>query len=221
MFQRVLIVEDHESANISVRKTLADLGIPGADYVYYCDDALSRIKKRKSQGQAYELMVTDLSFEEDEQPQAIRDGRALITAARGVQPDLKILVFSAESRAEIISELFEKIGVNGYVRKARRDAQELRSAMDAISNNKRHFPVHLRADIRHKNMHEFSPLDITIITLLSRGTMQKDIPVYLQSHQIRPSGLSSVEKRLSLMKEALGFSKNEQLVAFCKDKGIV
>jgi hypothetical protein len=50
---------------------------------------------------------------------------------------------------------------------------------------------------------------------------QKDIPDYLQQHQIKPAGLSSIEKKLNHIREALNFTKNEQLVAFCKDKGII
>jgi two-component system capsular synthesis response regulator RcsB len=56
---------------------------------------------------------------------------------------------------------------------------------------------------------------------LSKGMLQKDIPGYLLKHQIKPYGLSSVEKRLNYMKEALNFTKNEQLVAFCKDIGVI
>ena len=39
MLNRVLIAEDQEIANISLRKTLEELGMTPSD-VYYCDDAL-------------------------------------------------------------------------------------------------------------------------------------------------------------------------------------
>jgi two-component system capsular synthesis response regulator RcsB len=221
MFKSVLIAEDHESANISVQKTLQDLGIVDVDYAYYCDDALLRILKRHDAGDAYDLLITDLSFEEDDRKQKLFGGWALIEAARLVQPGLKVLVFSAEQKAAVIGDLFNKAGVNGYVRKARRDAQELKSAIEHIYKNKQHFPPEFRQDIRQKNAHDFSAYDITIISQLSNGMLQKDIPAYLLQNQIRPSGLSSIEKRLNQIKDALGFSKNEQLVAYCKDKGII
>ena len=44
MFEKILIAEDHESSNISVRKALEDIGLDKNDYVYYCDDALLRVK---------------------------------------------------------------------------------------------------------------------------------------------------------------------------------
>jgi two-component system capsular synthesis response regulator RcsB len=221
MFKSVLVVEDHESTSISVRKILEELGIETVMYAYYCDDALTKLRNALSRGEPYELMITDLSFEEDEWKQNIRDGGGLITAARSIQPGLKVLVFSAEKKPAVIESLFDRQGINGYVSKARKDAEELKLAIDKIYSNRHHKPGHLREIIRQKNSHQFSEYDITIISLLSQGLRQKDIPGYLQDKQIRPSGLSSIEKRLNLIKGSLGFSQNEQLVAFCKDMGII
>jgi two-component system capsular synthesis response regulator RcsB len=221
MFKSVLIAEDHESASISVQKTLADLGITRSDYAYYCDDALTRIKKSLQGNEPYELLITDLSFEDDGHQQKISSGEALIAAAKAIQPGLKVLVFSAEQRAAVVTELFHKLEVNGYVRKARRDAEELKKAIESIYKNKQHMPAEFRQDIRQNNAYSFTRYDTMIIRLLSGGMAQKDIPDYLEQNQIRPASLSSLEKRLNLIKETLAFSKNEQLVAYCKDKGII
>jgi two-component system capsular synthesis response regulator RcsB len=53
------------------------------------------------------------------------------------------------------------------------------------------------------------------------GHLQRELPAILSHRQIRPSGLSSIEKRISKMKESLGFSTTEQLIAYCKDIGII
>ncbi|MFD0749190.1 response regulator [Mucilaginibacter calamicampi] len=221
MFKSVLIAEDHESASISVRKTLADLGVAHADYVYYCDQALQRIRKNAQSHQPIELLITDLYFEEDHNQQQINGGVQLIKTAKQAQPNLKVLVFSAEPKAAVIDMLFNELGINGYVRKARHDAQELKLAIENIYRNRQHFPAHLRQAVKQKNAYQFTDFDITIISLLSNGMLQKDIPSYLQKNNIKPSGLSSLEKRLNHIKETLEFSKNEQLVAFCKDMGII
>ena len=221
MFKSVLIAEDHESTSISVRKTLEDLGIAKTDYTYYCDDALMHVKKNVLSEQPYDLLITDLSFEEDHREQKLLGGMELIAAVRAIQPSLKVLVFSAENKAAVIDSLFKELAINAYVRKARHDAKELKLAIEAISMNKTFISENLKQVVKQKNVHEFSSFDITIISLLSQGTLQKEIPAYLQKNNIKPSGLSSVEKRLNLMKEVLDFSKNEQLVAYCKDFGII
>lgn len=220
MLRNVLIAEDHEIVNISLRKALEEFGPVNTEYVYYCDDALSRIRKPPL-GQPYDLLITDLHFEEDSYKQQLSSGQELIEAARMQQPDLKILVFSAEKKTAVIEKLFTQFQIDAYVSKARRDAQELRTALEHIFRNQKYFPALLRQSIRQHNSYNFSDFDITIISLLSQGLLQKDIPAYLQRNNIKPSGLSSVEKHLNKMREVLEFSKNEQLVAFCKDIGVI
>jgi len=221
MFENVLIAEDHEIANLSLRRTLEDLHISPPDYAYYCNHTLSKIKKALQNGKPYDLLVTDLYFEPDGSSQQFPDGAELIKTAKTLQPALKILVFSAESRPTVIRPLFDELGIDGYVRKARGDAQELKSALDRLMQNKKHYPRELRGQSGQENLHEFTDFDKIIVRLLVQGHAQKDIPAYLTAHDIHPSGLSSVEKRLNLMKTAMGFSKNEQLVAFCKEMKLI
>jgi hypothetical protein len=68
---------------------------------------------------------------------------------------------------------------------------------------------------------EFSVFDITIVELLSKGVLQKDIPQILHSKNLQPSGLSSVEKRLNFMREKYSLKSNLELVAFFKGMGII
>ncbi|MBV4359927.1 response regulator [Pinibacter aurantiacus] len=221
MIKKVLIAEDQECANMSLQKALEELGITDIDYVYYCDDALASIQRSKHSNESYDLLITDLSFEEDGRLQKITGGKELIQAARQVQPDLRVLVFSASREAATIETLDKTLDADGYVRKARNDAKELKEAIDKISKNQRHFPRYIIDLVKQKNAHDFTRFDIAVISLLAQGTLQKDIPAHLQKSGIKPSGLSSVEKRLNLMKETFDFSKNEQLVAYCKDMGII
>jgi len=221
MFKKILIAEDQEMANISLQKTLISLGIENPEYVYYCDDALTWIKNALKAEQPYDLLITDLHFLEDHNEQKIIGGAELIKAAKQVQPNLKTLVFSAENKPAIFDTLFKEMDIDGYVRKARNDAQYLQLALRAISNNKKYLSPELKLTRKENNSHDFSDLDIAIISQLASGNPQKNIPSYLQENDIKPSGLSSIEKRLNLMKEVLGFSKNEQLIAYCKDIGII
>jgi len=221
MINRVLIVEDHESANISVQKTLEEMKIEAVDYVYYCDDALEKIKLAKNQGRSYDLLITDLYFEADSRTQQITDGTALIVAAREVQPELKVLVFSAESKPAVISMLFDAKGIDGYVRKARNDAKELKLAIEAIRQHQRYYPRRLMQEANQNNLYSWQELDIAIVELMANGVLIKQIPKHLKARGIRPSGLSSVEKRLNLIKDRLDINTNEQLIAYCKDRRII
>jgi len=222
MFKKVLIAEDHESISISVQKTLTDLGIhyDARDYVYYCDDALSRIKKALSENQPYELLITDISFDTDI-PQELNSGLDLIKAVKAIQPDIKTLVFSIENRMAVASTFINELGADAFVPKARGDAKDLLIAIESITKNAVYFSPNLRQRNGMQQKFDFTAYDKTIIQLLAQGTAQKDIPVYLQKSNIRPAGLSSVEKRLHAIKSTLNISSNEQLVAYCKDLKVV
>ncbi|MCX8533237.1 response regulator [Chryseobacterium luquanense] len=221
MFKKILISEDHESINISVQKTLEELNITNFDYVYYCDDALAKAEKSIREKQPYDLLITDLYYEEDHLPQKLKDGRELISAIRKEQPDLKIIVFSAEHKSGIIDSLFTDYGINGYVRKARHDSKELKKAIASVYNNENYLSLDLKQDIKKLNNYEFTTYDITLVSLLAQGVLQKNIPIFLQNNNIKPNSLSSIEKKINTLKEELGVSNNEQLVAFCKDLGII
>lgn len=221
MFKKILIAEDHESSSISVQKTLEDLNISSADYVYYCDDAIAKIQKSIREKDLYDLLITDLSFEEDHREQKIKDGKELISAAKKLLPSLKVIVFSAEHKSGVIDSLFSEYGVNGFVRKARNDSRELKKAIASVYVNENYLSLDLKQEVKKLNSYEFSTYDITLVSLLSQGVLQKNIPVYLQSNDIKPNSLSSVEKKLNNLKEGLRVTSNEQLVAFCKDLGII
>lgn len=221
MFTKILIAEDYESSNISVQKTLEDLKIPNSKYVSYCDDALERIKMSVLQKEPFELLITDLSFDEDYREQSLKTGQELISAAREIQPDLKIIVFSVEKKEVIIEKLFEDQEINGYVKKGRDDVKDLKKAIRTVFNNEKYISYDLKTKSAERNSFEFTDYDTLLVSLLAKGVLLKYIPDYLKENDLKPSSMSAVEKRLKDIKVSLEINSNEQLVAFCKDFGII
>ena len=220
MFNKILIAEDHESSNFSVQKILEELDVPDVNHVYYCDDAFSQIKKSLDTTR-YEVLITDLSFEEDHRKQFIKNGRELIKCCKDLDPELKVIVFSGEHRLGVIDLLFSELKINAFVRKARSDAKELKKAIEAVYNGETYISHDLKLPVKSMNTLEFSNYDIILLQLLSEGVLQKNIPQILQEREIHPNSLSSVEKRMNAMKLALTVKNNEQLIAYCKDLGII
>jgi len=221
MFKKILIAEDHESISISVQKTLEELNIPTVDHVYYCDDAFAKVQKSIRENKPYDLLITDLYYDEDHHPQNIKDGKELVEEVRKLQPELKVIVFSAEHKSGVIDSLFNETKINGYVRKARNDSKDLKKAVASVFANDTYLSLDLKQEVKKLNSYEFTEYDITLVSLLSQGVLLKNIPVYLKANNIKPNSLSSVEKRLNSLKEDLEVTSNEQLVAFCKDLGII
>ncbi|KUY30802.1 DNA-binding response regulator [Elizabethkingia ursingii] len=221
MFKKILVAEDYESSNISVEKALEDLKTEQPKYVYYCDDALQRVQMAIHEKQPFELLITDLSFDEDHREQNIKSGSELIEAVKKIQPDIKVIVFSIEKKPNIIDDLFRKYEINGYVSKGREDTKELKKAIKAVFNNEKHISLNLKKSIKDKNSYEFTSYDITLVDLLCQGMRQQAISDHLKDSGVRPSSLSSVEKRLNGLKESLNVNTTEQVVAIFKDMGLI
>lgn len=221
MIEKILIAEDHEIENLAIQKLAEELKILEVDHAFYCDEALKKIEIACSRGAPYDLLITDLYFESDGSQQKITNGIDLISAARQIQPDLQILVFSAEKGVHIINKLVKDYQVDAYVRKARNDAKELKKAFQSLRQRQPYLPYYVARELMRPNIYEFSDFDIQIVRLLSQGYQQNQIPSYLKENNISPSSLSSVEKRLNQIREQLGCAKNEQVVLACRNMGIL
>ncbi len=221
MFKKVLIAEDHEIINLSVQQTAGDLKIPIVDHVHYCDDAIEKIKKSLRENCPYDLLITDLYYDSDHREQKIQDGREMVTQIRAIHPTIKVIFFSAEKKTGIIDSLFKDFKIDGYVRKGRNDAKDLRKAITTVYKGDYYLALEATQELKKLNSYEFSTFDITLISQLSQGILQKNIPTYLINNNIKPNSLSSIEKRLNVLKEELGTNNNEQLIAFCKDLGVI
>lgn len=221
MFKKVLVAEDEEMMSLSVCSMLKSLQIDlkDTDYVSHCDVALSRIKKALRDGEPYELLLTDLSFAEDEyhKPE-IDNGKVLIKVVKELQRDIKVLVFSAENKITEAKRLMADLGIDAYVPKGRGDAQDLRHALTEVYEDKKYLSNKLKSE---EKSHEFTELDKAIIRLLFEGRSQKQIPNHLEKMKFGASSLSSVEKRLNIMRNAFGFNNNGQLIAHCKERNII
>lgn len=220
MFKKVLIAEDYETYNLGVIKTLDELGIPEYDFVNYCDDACSKIKKSIELNSPYDLLITDLSFEEDYREQKIKSGRELILTLKEIAPELRIIVFSIENKPKSIEDLFKKYNVNSFVSKGRNDAKELKKAISAVAEKGYYLPHEIRFSIK-KNSIEFSDYDVTLISMLAKGLKQQEMEDYLKENDIKPFGRSSLEKRLNDLRESMNAKNNIEMVVKCKDLGII
>lgn len=221
MFQKVLAAEDFESASISVQKSLTDLNIADASFIYYCDEALDLLQKSLHQNKPFDLLITDLSFEEDFAKQNLKSGRELIVEARKLLPTLKILVFSGEKRPQVIKELFSNLEIDGFVSKGRMDVKNLKTAISTIFENKKYISSENLINLRKTDTIELTAVEFSILKLLSEGIFQKDMTEMLKEKSLKPNSLSSVEKTLNYLKETFAAKSNEHLIAICKDLGVL
>lgn len=221
MFNNVLIAENYVNSQVSAQDIVSELSISKVDHVCYCDDAFSKVQKALSKGDTYDLLITDLNFEDNHYLQQFRSGEDLIEVVKEVQPDIKVIVFSTDIKSSVIGRLFKERRIDAYVRKSKYETGDLKRAITALSKNEKYLAIDLKKSVRRVNSYEFSDYDIVLISLLAQGMLVKHIPFYLKNNNIKPCGLSSVEKRINQLRGILKVISNEQLVDFCKKSRLI
>ncbi|MFV8440560.1 response regulator [Flavobacterium sp. LB2P44] len=222
MFHKVLVAEDLDSISIAVVHALEDLSITEIHHSKYCDDAFLKIKKALYDGIPYDLLISDLSFKKDHRENRLNSGEELIEAARKVQPEIKIIVFSIEDKSFRVKSLFNNLGINAYISKGRDSIPELKKAIDHVYNNEE---IKLTSEINHamkdKSLIEIEAYDIALLKSLSKGFTLDEISFEFKDSRIIPNGSSSLEKRINKLKVYFKATNNVHLIAITKDLGLV
>jgi two-component system capsular synthesis response regulator RcsB len=222
MFKKVIIAEDFDSINLGIEQALRDLGIVHFQHSKYCDDAFLKIRKANLDQEPYDLLISDLSFKEDYREVKIASGDELIQQVRTQQPNIKIIAYSVEDKSYRIKSLFENAGVDGFVLKGRNSIEELKKAIDLVANtDQKYISPEIASLIQEKNNYEIDDLDILILKHLSVGTPQDNITETFKELGIKPNSKSTIEKRISKLKDFFKANTTIHLISITKDMGLI
>ncbi|GAA4280451.1 response regulator [Gaetbulibacter aestuarii] len=220
MFNKVLIVDDHDAVNAGVLSVLKNLGFQTVDTAQYCDDAFLKIKRAAFDQVPYDLLISDLSFKKEFRNRNLLSGEDLVKAVRPDYPKLPIIIYSMEDRLQKVRTLIKTQGVNAYVCKGRKGSVDLAMAMEAISKGDIFVSPQVEQALNPDVELEIDDYDLTLIKQLSIGHSQSEISIYLQENNMSPSSLSSIEKRLNRLKDQFQANNVTHLVAIFKDLGL-
>jgi DNA-binding NarL/FixJ family response regulator len=221
MYKRVLVVDDHDAILHSIGKILDVLGIASVEAAQYCDEAYLKYKRAILDESPYDLIITDLSFKKDHRTTKLESGENLIEAIREHDSAIKIIVYSMNDYLQKVRYLIDRLGVNGYVCKDRKGSKELLEAIKSVQASKIYLSPQIREARHNTNNLEIEDYDITLLKLLSKGKSQEEISQMFKSQSIKPSSLSSIEKRLNRLRIQFRAENVVHLIAQAKDLGLI
>lgn len=222
MFKKVIIAEDLEDINLGIEQTLKSLDIVNFQHAKYCDDAFLKIRKAILDNQPYDLLISDLSFKKDHRDVTITCGDELVEKVRELQPNIKIIAYSVEDKNLRIKSLFDKADINGFVLKGRNSIEDLKKAIHLIATSEqKYISPEIASVLQEKNNYEIDDLDILILKHLSLGSLQDDIIETFKEMGVKPNSKSTVEKRISRLKDFFKANNTVHLVSITKDMGII
>lgn len=221
MFPKILIAEDADFMSSGIKKALEDLGISNIEYAKYCDEAFLKFKNAHQSEEPFDLLISDLSFIDNPNPQRLHTGEDLIGEAKEIQSDLKTIIFSVEDRPYKIKQLCNDLEIDGYVWKSINGQKELEKAIKSVLEGNFYISPQVSHALRVKEAFEVTKFDIFILNHLAKGLDQREISAILKNKSFKPSSISSIEKRLKLMKENFNANNPTQLIAITKDFGLI
>lgn len=183
MSKNILIADDHDivlvGTSIILESRIKDAVIDQAeDY----PETLEKISRKK-----YDLVILDINMPESK-------NKKMITEIKALDPDIKILIFSAYE--EQIAVQYIKEGANGYISKLSK-SEEISDAVNTIFSEGYYYP----SGIVHQLINE-SPIDsikslsereYEIFTLLAKGNGNLEIS---NKMNIQMPTISTYKKRI-------------------------
>lgn len=221
MFTKVLVAEDYEIANQGIIKVIEEgLEIQNIHESKYCDDAYLKFRKAFKENEPFDLLITDLSFKEDQKVQIRTSGIELIQDIRKIQPNIKVIVYSQESRPDKINMLFEKLDINGYVCKGQNAVKELVNCVQGVFRGYTILPPEV-TEASTNNVINLDDFDIMLLEELSQGLTKKEIVQKLKKLKITPNSESTIDKKLSKLFDDFKAKNTTHLVVIVKDLGLL
>lgn len=222
MFKKVIIAEDLDSINLGIAQALQDLNISNFDHSKYCDDAFLKIRKAILDHEPYDLLISDLSFKKDHREITLENGDHLIEKVRFLQPNIKIIAYSVEEKIYRIKSLFQDSDINAYILKGRNSIEELKKAISLLNtSDNKYISPEIAFVLKEKNNYEIDDFDILILKHLSTGTPQDEIGKIFKDLGIKPNSKSTLEKRISRLKDFFKANNSTHLIAIVKDMGVI
>ena len=218
---RIFVSEDIDSNNLGVITMLQGLGYTQIGHSQYCDEALLKLKRGLLDGNPFQILITDLSFDNPRNKKHLQNGQELIAAIKAVQPEIKVVVFSVEDNHSTIKSLFEDQKIEGYVCKGLNGLKELKNSIEAVSQNKTYTCPIATAVLQRKNVLELDGYEQQLLLYLAQGHRQNEISALLKEKGISPNSIRSVEANISKLKDYFDASNTTQLVYIATSMGII
>ncbi|WP_350293159.1 response regulator [uncultured Croceitalea sp.] len=220
-FTKVLVAEDTDSNNFGIVAKLKNLGIDTVEHAQYCDNAHLKIKKALLVGEPYQLLVSDLSFDNSNRKSKLSSGEELIEAAKTTQPNLKVIVFSVIDKQTIIKNLLDNLKVNAYVCKGLNGLNELEKAIEKVYQNQQFTCPVATSVLKQQNVLALNKYEQQLLQLLATGYKQNEISEHFKLHKIAPNSVRSIEAHISKLKDTFDAKTTHQLVYMVTSLGLL
>jgi DNA-binding NarL/FixJ family response regulator len=219
---RILIADDHLLVIQGLLCSLQEIGNFEIVTTNNCDDAFQLIKSNLTTN-PFQILFTDLSFDNSTKDTNLDGGEELIKAIRNNEIDIKIGVITGHTETNRVFNVISNLEPNVYLLKSKCDAKELGFAVDQMLLNKKYYTHEIHQKIMRRNIIQIQMDDIAIQILRELPNHPK--LANLEGVIIKGDGsvlkIRSIETKLRGLRADLNAVNNTDLVLKAKELGVI
>lgn len=219
---RILIADDHQLVIQGILCSLKEVGDFDVVSTTTCDEAFQLIKTHQNNN-PFQILFTDLSFDNSTKDTNLDGGEELIKAIRNNEIDIKIAVITGHTETNRVYNVISNLNPNAYLLKSKCDAIEIGFAVQKMLANDYYYTHEIHQKIMKRNIVQIQMDDVAVQIL-------KELPNHpkisnLEGVITKSDGseikLRSIETKLGILRADLNANNNTDLILKAKELGII
>jgi two-component system capsular synthesis response regulator RcsB len=219
---RILIVDDHQLVIKGILCSLKEVGDFDVVTTNNCDDAFSLIKADINSN-PFQLLFTDLSFDNITDQSILQGGEELIKAIIHDEIDIKIGVITGHTETNRVYNVISNLKPNSYLLKSKCNATEIGFAIQKMLVGEYYYTHEIYQKIMYRNIVKIQMDDIAIQILKALPNHAKisNLEGIIKKNDGTRIKLRSIEAKLANLRTDLNANNNTDLILKVKELGII
>jgi DNA-binding NarL/FixJ family response regulator len=219
---KILIVDDHQLIIQGLLCSLEEVGDFEVVTTSDCDDALHLIKASEKNA-PFQVVFTDLSFDNSTKETILNSGEALIKAIRVNEIQIKVAVITGHTETSRVYSVISNLKPNAYLLKSNCEAAEIGFAIQKMLKNEYYYSHIIHQKIIRRKITQIKIDDVALQIL-------KELPNHpkisnLEGIIVKNNGnkikLRSIETKLANLRIDLNAINNTDLILKAKELGLI
>ncbi len=219
---KILIVDDHQLIIEGILSYLKHIDNLEIETTNSCDDAFAKIKVAQTDV-PFQILFTDLSFDNIDETSKIDGGESLIKLIRKEEIPIKVGVITGHSETNRIFNVIRNLEPSAYLLKGKCNTNELNFAIQKMITDEVYYTHEIHQKLLKRALIEIQMDEVAIQILKElpnhpkisnlEGVIKKDDGSLLK--------IRTIESKLAKLRTDLQANNNTDLVLKAKEMGVL
>ena len=219
---KILIVDDHQLIIQGLLCSLEEVGDFEVVTTSDCDDALHLIKASEKSA-PFQVVFTDLSFDNSTKETILNSGEALIKAIRVNEIQIKVAVITGHTETNRVYSVISNLKPNAYLLKSNCEAAEIGFAIQKMLKNEYYYShiIHQKIIRRKITQIKIDDMSLQILKELPNHPKISNLEGIIVKNNGNKIKLRSIETKLANLRIDLNAINNTDLILKAKELGLI